>query len=155
MYWLFQAGLRVHGQLTRRPGEGHVSTLDPTSKMEDRTNEMLYRREMEFARGHGISVDWTLAEERWDRATEVWTTALPSAIVRSVDQPIVDGLVTDMKDLAESTDGELSVKLQPLADAYAALDCANSDERRTERNCDMQAYAMTPTKTPWPSARKY
>jgi hypothetical protein len=138
MYWLFQAGLRVHGQLTRRPGEGHVSTLDEVSRMEDRTNEMLYRRELEFARGHGISVDWTLAEERWDRASEVWTTALPMAVVRAVDQPNVPGLITDMKELAESADAEIAVKLQPLVDAYATW-LAELDERR-KNEADLQAY---------------
>jgi len=29
MYWLFQAQLEVRGRFSRRPGQGHVSTLDP------------------------------------------------------------------------------------------------------------------------------
>ena len=64
MYWLFQAELAVRGRFARRPGQGHVSTLDAVSRHEDQTNEMLYRREVEFARGHGISVEWELAEGR-------------------------------------------------------------------------------------------
>jgi hypothetical protein len=57
MYWLFQPELRVRGRFARRPGQGHVTTLDAVSRMEDRTNEMLYRQEVEFARGHGTSVE--------------------------------------------------------------------------------------------------
>ena len=45
MYWLFQAQLEVRGRFARRPSQGHVSTLDQFSRLEDRTNEMLYRRE--------------------------------------------------------------------------------------------------------------
>ena len=125
-------------QLTRRPGEGHVSTLDDVSRMEDRTNEMLYRRELELARGPGISVDWTLAKQRWDRASEVRTTALLKAVVRSVDQPNVPGLITDMKELAESADAELSVKLQPLVDGYATWIADLGERRKTE--ADLQTY---------------
>jgi hypothetical protein len=43
MYWLFQAQLEVRGRFARRPGQGHVSTLDAVSRLEDQTNEMLYR----------------------------------------------------------------------------------------------------------------
>jgi hypothetical protein len=139
IYWLFQAGLRVRGQLTRRPGQGHVSTLDQISRMEDRTNEMLYRRELEFARGHGISVDWALSEGSCDRATEVWTTAMPRAVVKNVDQPPVKGLVTDMKDLAESPDGALVDKVRPMVEDYARW-IGDLDQRRKTES-DLQAYA--------------
>jgi hypothetical protein len=139
MYWLFQAELRVRGQLTRRPGEGHVSTLDQISRMEDRTNEMLYRRELEFARGHGISIDWALLEGSCDRATEVWTTAMPRAVVKNVDQPPVTGLVIDMKELAESPDGALVDKVRPLIEDYARWIGDLDQRRKTE--LDLQAYA--------------
>ena len=49
-----------------------------------------------------------------------------------MDQCNVPSLITDMKELAEARDGELAVKLQPLADAYAAW-IAELDDRRTER----------------------
>ncbi len=119
MYWLFQAEVVVHGRFARRPGQGHVSTLDAVSRLEDRTNEMLYRREVEFARGHGISVEWELAEGRVDQATVIRTATMPRATVRTVEQCPVPGLITDMKELAETSDAELAAKLRPLEEAYA------------------------------------
>jgi len=91
MYWLFQAELAVRGRFARRPGQGHVSTLDAVSRLEDQTNEMLYRREVEFARGHGTSVDCDLAEGRADQAVRNHTAAMPRAIVRTVEQSEVPG----------------------------------------------------------------
>jgi Helicase conserved C-terminal domain len=61
------------------------------------------------------------------------------AVVRAVDQPNVPGLITDMKELAESTDAELAGKLQPLVDAYATW-IAELDERR-KNEAVLQAYA--------------
>ena len=101
MYWLFQAQLEVRGRFARRPSQGHVSTLDQFSRLEDRTNEMLYRRDVEFARGHGTSVEWELEEGRWDQAAVVRTSAMPRAVVRMVEQREVPGLVTDMTELAD------------------------------------------------------
>src|ERR1019366_4139773 len=120
MYWLFQAELSVRGRFARRPGQGHVSTLDGVSRLEDQTNEMLYRRDVEFARGHGTSVEWELAEGRSDRAVRIHTAAMPRAVVRTVEQGNVPSLITDMQELAEAADGDLAGKLRPLTAAYAA-----------------------------------
>lgn len=118
-FWLFQPELSVHGHFARRPGHGHVSTLDAVSRLEDQTNEMLYRKELEFARGHGISVEWELSEGRVDQAQLIRTVAMPSAIVRNIEQRKIPDLVTDMKELAEANDAELASELVPLATAYA------------------------------------
>jgi hypothetical protein len=120
MYWLFQAELTVRGRFARTPGQGRVSTLDAVSRLEDQTNEMLYRREVEFSRGHGTSVAWELAEGRLDQAVRIHTAAMPRAIVRTVEQCEVPGLITDMQELAEAADGDLAGKLRPLTEAYAA-----------------------------------
>ena len=40
MYWLFQAELTVRGRFARRPGQGHVSTLDAISRMDLLINEV-------------------------------------------------------------------------------------------------------------------
>jgi hypothetical protein len=119
MYWMFQAELAVLGRFARRPGQGHVSTLDAVSRLEDQTNEMLYRRDVEFARGHGTSVEWDLAEGRLDQAVRIHTAAMPRAVVRTVEQCDVPGLITDMRELAEAADGDLTGKLRPLTEAYA------------------------------------
>ncbi len=138
-YWLFQAGLTVRGRFTRRPGRMRVSTLDAVSRIEDRTNEMLYRCELEFARGHGISVEWELAEGRTDMAVLIRTAAMPTAVVRSFEQCSVPGLVTDMKELAEAPDSGLTEKLRPLRDAYAAW--IGELERRRTAEPDLAEYA--------------
>jgi len=139
MYWLFQAELAVRGRFTRRPGQGHVSTLDQFSRIEDRTNEMLYRRDVEFARGHGISVEWELGESRWDHAVMIRTAAMPRAVVRTVEQQEIPNLVTDMKELADATDGDLAAKLRPLTDAYSRW-IGELDARRTTET-DLLDYA--------------
>ena len=120
MYWLFQAELAVRGRFARRPGQGHVSTLDAVSRLEDQTNEMLYRREVEFGRGHGTGVEWDLAEERSDQAVRICSAAMPRAVVRTVKQCEVPGLNIDMQELAEAADGDLVGKLRPLTEAYSA-----------------------------------
>ena len=51
--------------VTDRAGIGG-RRIDAVSRLEDQTNEMLYRREVEFSRGHGTSVAWELAEGRLD-----------------------------------------------------------------------------------------
>lgn len=142
MYWLFQAELSAQGRFARRPGQGHVSTLDAVSRIEDQTNEMLYRRDVEFARGHGTSVEWELAEGRVDQAVRIHTAAMPRAIVRTVKQSDVPGLITDMQELADP-DGDLAVKLCPLVTEYTAW--IAELEARCVTEADLQAYADAST----------
>jgi len=137
MYWLFQAELEVRGRFARRPGQGHVATLDQVARLEDRTNEMLFRRELEFARGHGVGVEWETAEGRWDHARLIRTAAMPRAVVRTVKQEELDRLVTDMKSLAE--DGDLGAMLRPLAAAYSKW--IGDLEARRSAEADLLDYA--------------
>jgi hypothetical protein len=137
-FWLFQAELIVRGHFARRPRQGHLSTLDAVSRLEDQTNEMLYRREVEFARGHGISVEWELTVGRIDQAILIRTAAMPSAIVRKVEQCAVPDLVTDMKELAEAADGELAGKLRPLVETYSAW--ITDLEARSNTETDLANY---------------
>jgi hypothetical protein len=144
----FRRNWRCGGRFARRSGQGHVSTLDAVSRLEDRTNEMLYRREVEFARGHGTSVECEPAEGRWDHAVLIRTAAMPHAVVRTVEQREISKLVTDMKELTEACDGDLAAKLSPLTEAYAGwiaelegrraaeadlLDYADASEKAVER----------------------
>jgi hypothetical protein len=138
VYWLFQAEIAVRGRFARRPGHGHVSTLDAVSRLEDQTNELLYRREVEFARGHGISVEWQLAEGRVDQAILIRTACMPRAAVRNVEQCVIRDLVTDMKDLAEATDEDLASKVRPLEVSYTAW-IAELESRRVSE-ADLSAY---------------
>src|SRR5262249_32971652 len=90
-------------------------------------------------RGHGISVEWELADGRWEHAVIIRTAAMPRAAVRTVEQREVPNLVTDMKELAEAGDGDLSPKLQPLAREYAGW-IAELESRRTAE-VDLLDYA--------------
>jgi Helicase conserved C-terminal domain len=130
--WLFQAELKAHGDFTRRTGEAKLSTLDPSARLEDRMNEMLYRRELEFAAGHGVSVDWTVSTERPGRAVEVSTSTFPRETVRSVAAAEVPGLVIDMNTLANASDEELPGMLRPLIGEYRAWIDALVARRRSE-----------------------
>src|ERR1035438_2589290 len=80
---------------------------------------MLFRREVEFGRGHGTSVECELPEGRVDQAVRIHTAAMPRAIVRTVEQREVPGLIVDMQELAEAADGDLGDKLRPLTVEYA------------------------------------
>lgn len=116
--WLFQAELKAKGSLIREPGRASLESLDKAARTEDLVNEMLYRHNLAFAMGHGVSVDWTLADGRWDRAVEVRTAAMPREMVRGVEAGSVPGLVVDMQALAASTDRELLERLSPLVESY-------------------------------------
>lgn len=142
-YWLFQAQMILKGHFTRRPGQGRVSTLDAVSRLEDQTNEMLYRRDLEFARGHGIAVECELAEGRRDQAVMIRTSSMPRSTVRNVRQPRVPGLVIDMKELAEASDADLLSMLRPLTVEYGAW-IGGLDQRRTTET-DLAPYAEAAT----------
>jgi hypothetical protein len=55
---------------------------------------------------------------------------MPRAVVHTVEQCEVPGLITDMQELAEAADGDLPGKLRPLTQAYAAW-IADLEARRT------------------------
>jgi hypothetical protein len=136
--WLFQAELKAKGDLISQAGRATLRSLDSAARMEDSINEMLYRRDLAFAMGHGVSVDWTLAEGRWDRAVEVRTVASPRETVRGVEARDVDDLVIDMQALAASSDADLAVFLQPLIQSYRQW-IEDLKRRRTE-DADLSNY---------------
>jgi len=134
--WLFQAELKAKGDLIRQTAPAALSSLDPAARGEDRINEMLYRRQLGFAMGHGVSVDWTLAEGRWDRAMEARTSASPRETVRGVEPGAVKDLVIDMQVLASASDGDLPGLLRPLVESCpAGRRCAGSNRRGSFAAC--------------------
>jgi hypothetical protein len=135
--WLFQVGFTVRGERPSRPavfvarehpvpaGEG----ADDPVIAEERALAMSYRRRREFAVGHGTSTRWTLADDRFDRAVEIATEAMPTAEVAPMlpldpakAPPGVDlsDLELGMQELADASDDELTGKLRPLVTAYEA-----------------------------------
>jgi hypothetical protein len=128
--WVFQPKLRVHGSaqepifVQRKGGKADLSLMDPLSRDETETLEMLYRHQREFAVGHGISVHATLPEPLAERAVQVETEWVPSFEVpqqtpRSVaDDENLAGLTLDMKALAELPRDGMIASLRHIETAY-------------------------------------
>ncbi len=128
--WVFQPKLRVR-DVERRPifvqrkdAKADLSKMDPLTREETETLEMLYRHQREFAVGHGISVHATLPELLAERATQVeteWTPRfdVPQQTQRSVaDDANLTGVVMDMKELAELPKADLVASLRHIETAY-------------------------------------
>jgi hypothetical protein len=129
-WWLFQPKLEVTSAdgsaiFTKRHTPNHdISKLDPLHAKEQQTLSMLYRRRLEFAVGHGVSVHATSDKSNPTRAAKLETSYIPEATVLKVDtpderdNPALTGLIFDMKQLANLPKAALNVNLNRLADAY-------------------------------------
>ena len=105
---------------------------DPAARLEEETLSMLYRRRLEFAVGHGVSVHVEQAPGNPQRAVSVRTAVVPASEVWRTTPPTCDdaernpafgklmGLVLDMKALAETPQNGLRAALSPLVEAYTA-----------------------------------
>src|SRR5262245_36562982 len=129
--WLFQPELIVdstdpaHPAIFRRRSSRKGSgKSDPNFFAEETAMEMLYRKQTEFAVGHGVGVHATPDPENYEQAVRVETKVVPAWEVAKVTPPGKDEipalarLALSMKELAETPDGELAPKLNPLAEAY-------------------------------------
>ncbi|MCT7970375.1 DISARM system helicase DrmA [Laspinema sp. D1] len=144
--WMFQPELKIRSGdknnpdiFIKRPLPLALEHLDPMIRAENEAMGMLYRRQVEFAVGHGVSVAVkqsprniprdTLPEENpsyLNRATELTTSFVPRYEVPQTTPPNVEeipelaGLSLDMKELAQVTPQDLPGLLTPLPDAYAS-----------------------------------
>ena len=128
--WLFQPKLRVHGAeheaifVQRKNAKADLSRMDPLTRDETETLEMLYRHQREFAVGHGISVHATLPEPLAERAVMVETEWVPKFEVpqqtprSAADDENLSGLTMDMKELAELPKAGLIASLRHIETAY-------------------------------------
>ncbi len=128
--WLFQPKLRAHGTLQqpifvqRKSAKSDLSKMDPLTREESETLEMLYRHQREFAVGHGIAVHATLPEPLAEHATQVETEWVPRFEVpqqtprSSEDDENLTGLTMDMKALAELPKEGLIASLRHIETAY-------------------------------------
>jgi hypothetical protein len=123
--WLFQPEIVVRAPdsepiFVKRQLPPDLSVTDP----EDRAMEMLYRRQVEFAVGHGVAVHPTFAEGRWDRAVEIRTEVMPTYEVEQMEPPTADDIpllgqvLLDMRELAKLEKGDFAEALMPLVEAY-------------------------------------
>ena len=128
--WVFQPKIRVRGTegqpifVQRKGVTADLSKMDPLTREETETLEMLYRHQREFAVGHGISIHATLPEPFAEQATAVETEWMPRFEVpqqtpRSpADDENLIGLTLDMKVLAELPKQELIGTLRHIETAY-------------------------------------
>jgi hypothetical protein len=110
----------------RKPLLPSTQDLDPIVAAEDRAMAMLYRHQVEFAVGHGVSVRAETAPETRERAVCLSTSVVPTYEVPKTSPPSLDeipqlaGLVLDMKVLATASQEDFSTFLNPIASAYAS-----------------------------------
>ena len=138
----------------RRPVQRDPDRLDPTAYRESAELSMLYRAEIEFAVGHGVSVEVEQSADDPERATLARTCWLPSHDVPQQTPPShedkgfegLKGLELDMKVLAGVPDGEFAEKLQPLLDAITKDVTARATAAQARMMKGMGAPATAPGK---------
>jgi hypothetical protein len=123
--WLFQPALEVYTPNNASIFLKREIPLPHSQEdIEDLRMRMLYRKELEFAVGHGVAVHASLADGRWDRAVRLSTQIMPTCEVEQMeapspeDIPALENVTLDMRVLSETDQGEFWEKLSPLADAY-------------------------------------
>ncbi len=131
--WLFQPELKVQSGdsgdpnilIKRTPSRSPDHKLDPLFYAEEQDMKMLYRKQVEFAVGHGVGVHATISDKTPMRAVALETRIVPAYEVpkttppQKQEIPELAGLELAMKALAETPVEELPAKLSALPDAYA------------------------------------
>jgi len=142
--WIFQPELIAEGVdgapvIHKRHTILELNGTDPTVKGENDLLAMLYRRQVEFAVGHGIGVHVEVSPDSM-HAIRVRTRVVPSCEIPKTTPPTtadaevnpafarLEGLVLDMKLLAEANPKQYRSKFKPLVDAYQ--DWIDREEKR-------------------------
>lgn len=108
----------------RRDVQHDLKKMDPLTREESQSLEMLYRRRLEFAVGHGVAAHVTLPEPGAERALMIESEFVPRGEVEQQTQPTglevpeLEDLVLDMKVLADMPKADLVVNLRRLSTAY-------------------------------------
>lgn len=128
--WVFQPEIFIESagekpDIFRKKMRLHkYDEVDPVRQAEMREMAMLYRKQIEFAAGHGISVHAETSPSDVCRAVRLKTSVIPKYEVRKVTPPTVEevplwkDLVLDMKELSETETRDFGAKLGGIADAY-------------------------------------
>ncbi|MEI6315094.1 MAG: hypothetical protein WCO89_09500, partial [Syntrophus sp. (in: bacteria)] len=156
--WVFQPKIIVLAPdeapifIKRKRFSTDLSKMDPITREETETLEMLYRQHLEFAVGHGVSVHVTIPTPFVDKATQIETEFMPEQEVAQQTPPAADdpgfdtlrGLSLDMKDLAELPTADLITNLRIIEAAYA--DWISSEQAKpdnpAEKLSDHEESAM-------------
>ena len=113
--FLFQPEIVVEAVDGAAIFEKKLQGRDLSDDLERATMEMLYRRQIEFAVGHGVGVHADVSKDSSERAIQVRTNVVPTQEIPITTPPtkadadrnpafgLLDGLVLDMKELAEAS----------------------------------------------------
>jgi hypothetical protein len=134
--WLFQPELVVEATdgsaiFHRRPS-GNTNA----DSLEEAALAMRYRGRVELATGHGVAAHVVVDPADPRRGVRIATSVMPTYEVAmeapptDEEEPLLAGLVLDMKELAEAPVESLSGLLTPLPKAYA--DWIKRQERRVD-----------------------
>ncbi|MEP7217266.1 MAG: DISARM system helicase DrmA, partial [Bacteroidota bacterium] len=155
--WVFQPELMAEGVdgaavMHRRTTLMDRHRADPTITAENDLLSMLYRRNVEFAVGHGVSIHVDVSPDP-NRAYHVRTNVVPSCeIPRTTPPTVADaatnpafaklaGLDLDMRSLAEADPKSYRSRLNPLVDAYR--DWIDREEQRiSDPNEGLDQYTL-------------
>lgn len=123
--WVLDAAVPPHTIFVQRRDWQHdLTRMDPVSREETETLEMLYRHRLEFAVGHGVSVHAMLPSPDAVRAQMVETVFVPCSELPQQtpptpeDDPNLGGVVLDMKELAQLPKAAMVASLRQLEFAY-------------------------------------
>ena len=153
--WLFQPELVVESPDGRPVFQSHAhqkdpGKTDPVTFAEEQEMAMLYRHQVEFGVGHGVSIHADCPEGVCDQAHRLSTVVVPTYEVPRTtpptvaDWPKLAGLVVDMKELGETPTAELGDEAAALA--RPPMRRGSRTGRRTSQKPDMALY-QTPGQT--------
>lgn len=131
--WLFQPALSVRSAtpdypdiFIKRPQHRRLDhRLDAVFYAEEQDMQMLYRKQVEFAIGHGVGIHAETLKDNPCRAVEIVTRVVPAYEVPKTTPPTAEeipelkDLVLEMQVLAETAPQDLPAKLEALPAAYA------------------------------------
>ena len=124
--WLFQPELSVESPDGAAIFQRRSSQQQKHYTKEEEAMAMLYRHHVSFAIGHGVSVHVKTLRGDPTCAVRISTCAVPRYDVPRTDAPTsaeipaLTDLCLDMRELSQTSIGEIGGKLQPLVTAYAA-----------------------------------
>jgi hypothetical protein len=150
--WVFQPELIIRdheGQsiFTRRAINAKI-----TEEPETKAMSMTYRRQVEFAVGHGIGIHAERHPGEWEHAFELRTTVIPAYEVEQVDAPspkeipALEKVQLDMQALSKLDEAGFVSALSPLADAYETW-IAEQESRVASPSPDLVPYIHSATAT--------
>jgi hypothetical protein len=134
--WLFQPELSVISAdsgnpniFIKRQQPRLAGKLDPVIYAEEKSMAMLYRKHVEFAIGHGVSVHAVQGTGSGELGIGETTVKLETTFAPRYEVPKTSppnsleiselaNLVLDMKELGETPTAEFATKLNPLVTAY-------------------------------------